>query len=105
MNNTDTNAIDICLEDLSFNDEPLEVRIVVLSKILKDLGITYKRYYTKKSTRSFRRVKRPDIIPEKDLTIVYTVNTDESHIQYATWLFNEQMKKIVSMYRMYHNSP
>lgn len=100
MDKTDNN-IDICLEDLTYTDEPLEVRIVVLSRIFKELGIPYKRYYTKKTMRSFKRVKRPDVVSEKELTVTFTVTSDKDHVSYAIWLYKNRMEAVMSLYKMY----
>ena len=95
------NSIEICLEDLTYVDEPLEVRVVVLSHIFKELNIPYRRYYTKKSQRSFKRVKKPDIISDKDLTITFTINTDKYYFEYALWMYEKRMEAISQFYKMY----
>lgn len=104
MDKTDNN-IDICLEDLTYKEEPLEVRVIVLSKILKDLGIQYRKYYTKKSVRSFKRVKRPDVITDEELTVIFSVRTDNDHVNYLLWLYNKRMGAVVSLYKSYFTNP
>lgn len=97
-----TTIYEVCLEDLDFLEAPIEVRVVVFSTILRELGLRYKKYYTKKNLRSFKRVKRPVVPNEDELTISYNITASAEHIKYAEWLYERRMKDVVTLYRMYN---
>lgn len=92
--------MDVCLNDLGFSEMALEPRIIVFQRILRDLNIQYRRYYSRKSARSYRRVKKPDI-PADDLIIIMSVLTDNNHIEYAKYLYQKRMKDIQYLYKSY----
>lgn len=90
--------LDFCIDDLGYEDEPLETRAIVMSKILKELEIKYKRYYTMLSNRDYLRAKRPDIVPP-DMSIAFLVECDQPHLEFAKYQYHKRMDVILQLKR------
>lgn len=86
----------IDLIELGFEHEPLETKAVVMSKILKELDIPYKMWYTRLGKKSIRRARKPSI-EWNDMNIVFDVFKDEHHTAYAVYLYNQRMNTIISL--------
>ena len=86
--------IDMC--ELGFEHEPLDTKAVVMSKILKELDIPYKMWYTRLSKKSLRRVRKPSI-EWSDMNIVFELDVDEDHAAYAVYLYNKRMNIIIML--------
>lgn len=103
MRRTKETSIEFMLNDLGFNQEQLDAKMYVMSSVLRNLGITYKGYYTRESNNKFKRVKRPTPAPN-DLTACFIVDCDEAHMKYATYLYRERMKDILKIKKSYEAS-
>lgn len=88
------------LSELGFDTETIEAKAIVLLKILTELNIRYKRYYTRISRPNLRRVKRPEVGRE-DIDIVINAYTDKEHLLFALYLFKERMVAITTIKKMY----
>lgn len=82
--------LEICIDDLGFLEESLESRAIVMSKILKELGLKFKRYYSSTSHRSFKRVKKPAVAPP-DMTIAFLVECSKDYLEFAKYRYEERM--------------
>lgn len=87
---TNPEKLDFCIDDLGFQEETLESRAIVMSKILRETDIKYKRYYTMLSNRDYLRVKKPDVIPP-DMSIAFLVECDKNHLEFVKYLYHERM--------------
>lgn len=92
--------IEFCIDDLGYLGEPLEVRAIVMSKILKEMNLRYKRYYISKSRKSFKRVKRPDVEP-KDMSIAFTVTCNKNYLDFAKYRYVNRMNTILQLQRAF----
>lgn len=88
------------LSELGFDTETIEAKAIVLLKILTELNIRYKRYYTRLSKPNLRRAKRPEVGWE-DIDIVINAYTDKEHLLFALYLFKERMVAITTIKKMY----
>lgn len=92
-----TNAqLEFNLEDLGFPEEATETKALVLHKVLRDLCIPFKKFYSKKSDRSFKRVKKTNIEPS-DLTLKFLVECDKAHLQYVSHVYKKRMKEVIAL--------
>lgn len=91
-----TNKLDICIDDLGYAEETLESRAIVMSKVLKELNLKFKKYYTMLSNRDFLRVKKPDVLPP-DMSIAFLIECDKDHLEFAKYCYHERMKTIVGL--------
>lgn len=94
---------EFCIDDLGYLEEPLELKAIVMSKVLKELNIKYKRYYTSKSKRDYKRVKKPEIAPP-DMSIAFTVECDNDYLAFAKYNYYKRMDTILTLKKAFESS-
>lgn len=89
-----TASLEFCLDDLGYLEHSLETRAIVMSKVLKDLGLHYKRYYISESLKDFRRVKKPKESPP-DMSMAFLVDCDGDYLAFAWYNYRKRMNDII----------
>lgn len=84
---------------LGFDTETLDARAIVMSTILRELKIEYRKYYTRKSNKSCKRLRKPDIIWD-DMNIVFVAMCPEYYTDYVKYLYSERMSAVVLLRKM-----
>ena len=89
---SDVTTNSFILDSLGYCDIPLDQRAVVFCRILKELDIIYKKYYT---SPCYRHV-RVGVTSENTLkmSIVFNVECTCEYVGYVTYLYKERMRKI-----------
>ena len=100
---TESGKIDICIDDLGYNSETLESRAIVMSKVLKELDLKFKKYYTMLSNRDYLRVKKPDVTPP-DMSIAFLIECDKNHLEFAKYKYRERMDAILTFKKAFESS-
>ena len=102
MNETDivTNKYDFILDNLGFTEEPLEQRAVVFCKILNELNISYRKYYTSPQHRYLRTQPYTRNSDFADMGMVVIGNCDENYAAYAIYLYQQKMAVINKLNKM-----
>jgi hypothetical protein len=101
INNTKYN---LDMSEQGFEHEELEAKVIVLSRILKEHGIDFKVWYTRKSKRSYKRARKPNI-EWSDLNVIFEISSDESYIKYILWIFNQRMNNIIHLNKSFQLEP
>lgn len=94
-------TLEFCIDDLGYLDETLETRAITMSKVLKELGIRYKRYYV---ADSMRQIKKPKVSPP-DMSIAFMVSCDGDYLAFAWYCYRKRMNSIISFRNSFNNSP
>ena len=94
---TTTNKFDFILDNLGFVDEPLDQRAVVFCKILNELNIHYKKYYTSPQHRYLRSMPSGDFA---NMGMVIIGACDENYAKYAIYLYQQKMDVISNLNKM-----
>ena len=89
---TEISTNSFILDSLGYCEVPLDQRAVVFCRILKELDITYRKYYT---SPCYRHV-RVGVTSENTLkmSIVFNVECTCEYAGYVEYLYKERMKKI-----------
>ena len=61
MTQKDRITLEFCIDDLGYLEETLETRAIVMSKVLKELGLAHRRYYISKSIKEYKQFKKPSL--------------------------------------------
>lgn len=88
---------DFMLSSLGYTDEPLDQRAIVLCKILKELNIPYKKYYTSPKYRHLRTLPNNDF---NEINMIISAVCDENYASYAIYLFEKKMEQISKLNNM-----
>lgn len=91
--------IELSMDELGFSEEELDTRIMVLGKILDDLEINSRRYYTRRNKAGCQFVNKPDI-EWADLTATFIIISDEEHAEFAKYLYRNKMELIRKLRKM-----
>jgi len=94
---TATNKFDFILDNLGFTDEPLDQRAFTFCKILNELNIPYKKYYTSSKHRYLRSQPHGDFA---DMGMVIIGTCDENYASYAVYLYQKKMATISNLNKM-----
>lgn len=94
---TSTAKYDFVLDNLGFADEPLDQRAVVFCKILNELNIPFKKYYTSPQHRYMRSMPSGDFA---DMGMIIIGTCDENYAAYAMYLFRQKMAVISQLNKM-----
>lgn len=98
----ETNAIkyDFVLDNLGFAEEPLDQRAFTFCKILNELDIPFKKYYTSPQHRYLRSQPYTKNNDFADMGMVLIGNCDESYAKYAIYLYQQRMASISALNKM-----
>lgn len=99
MINPETQTLEFCIEDLGYPNETLETKAIVMSKVLKDLGLPYKRYYI---TEGCKQTKKPKISPP-DMTIAFAVTCNGDYLAFAWYNYRKRMNAVISMQKSFNS--
>ena len=94
---TTTNKFDFILDNLGFVDETLHQRAVVFCKILNELNIHYKKYYTSPQHRYLRGMPSAYFA---NMGMVIIGTCDENYAKYAIYLYQQKMAVISNLNKM-----
>lgn len=94
--NTDEKALEFNIDDLGFSEQATEVKSLVMHRVLSDLGISFKKYFSKKSDGTCKRVRKYCIDPE-DLTLKFIVMCDKYHLMYIAHVYKKRMGIIIKL--------
>lgn len=95
-----TDKHDFILDRMGFTDEPLDQRAFVFCKILNELKIPYKKYYTSPQHRYLRSQPYKKNNDFADMGIVVVGTCNENYAAYAIYLYQQKMATISSMNKM-----
>ena len=101
MTNNNKTSIEFCIDDLGYLDETLETRAIVMSKVLKDMGVHYKRYYISKSIEGYKRVKKPAVSPP-EMSIAFMVECDGDYVAFAWYSYRKRMNDVIHLRKSFN---
>lgn len=94
---TETAKYDFILDSMGFTEEPLEQRAVVLCKILRELNIPFKKYYTSPNHRHLRTQPYTDF---SGMGMIVVAVCDENYAGYTKYLYAQKMAVISKLNNM-----
>lgn len=89
-------TLEFCIDDLGYLEETLETRAIVMSKVLKELGLLYRRYYISKSIKEYKQFKKPKISPP-DMSIAFSVECNGDYLAFAWYCYRKRLTAIISL--------
>lgn len=96
MTRKDRITLEFCIDDLGYLEETLETRAIVMSKVLKELGLSYRRYYISKGTKEYKQFKKPKISPP-DMSIAFSVECNGDYLAFAWYCYRKRLTAIISL--------
>ena len=105
MTQKDRITLEFCIDDLGYLEETLETRAIVMSKVLKESGLSYRRYYISKSIKEYRQFKKPKISPP-DMSIAFSVECNGDYLAFAWYCYRKRLTAIISLKKSFElNDP
>ena len=98
---TDTNKYDFILDSLGFENEPLEQRAFIFCKILKELNITFKKYYTSPKHKYLRSKPYKEHNDFSNMGMVVVADCDKNYAQYTIYLYKRKMEEISTLNKIF----
>ena len=96
MTQKDRITLEFCIDDLGYLEETLETRAIVMSKVLKELGLAHRRYYISKSIKEYKQFKKPKISPP-DMSIAFSVECNGDYLAFAWYCYRKRLTAIISL--------
>ena len=96
MTQKDRITLEFCIDDLGYLEETLETRAIVMSKVLKELGLSYRRYYISKSIKEYKQFKKPRVSPP-DMSIAFSVECNGDYLAFAWYCYRKRLTAIISL--------
>lgn len=95
-----TSKYDFILDNIGYTEEPLDQRAFIFCKILNELNIPFKKYYTSSQHRYLRSKPYSKNNDFADMGMVLVGNCDENYAKYAIYLYKQKMEVLCKLNKM-----